>query len=220
VEDDNGIRYVVEMQVAGGEGFEKRAIFYASKAYVSQMNIGGKYQDLKEVIFLALCDFDIFPSKADYKSEHLIVDKKTFDQDLKGMSFTFVNLPKFDKEIKLGGKKVSELALEEKWYYFLKHAEDLPLSGIEALVGKDNIIKDAFNAIDAVNWQEHELYAYEDVIKAEMDARWIKENQLAAAEQKGIATVARKMLSKNKSLEEISEFTGLSIGELEKMKGN
>ena len=61
--DEKGHTYIVEMQVAKEKGFEKRAQYYASKAYISQSHIGGEYHDLKEVIFLAISDFIMFPHK-------------------------------------------------------------------------------------------------------------------------------------------------------------
>src|SRR5262245_28832309 len=81
--DEEGNSYIVEMQVAKERGFEKRAQYYASKAYISQMNNGGKYQHLKEVIFLAIANFIMFPNKDEYKSDHVILDLKTFENDLK-----------------------------------------------------------------------------------------------------------------------------------------
>ena len=64
--DQNGSRYIVEMQVAKDKGFIKRVQYYASKAYISQTHVGGKYQDLKEVIFLAISDCIIFPKKEEW----------------------------------------------------------------------------------------------------------------------------------------------------------
>ena len=59
------LQYIVEMQVANQKGFEKRAQYYAAKAYISQMNKGDKlYKNLKEVIFLAIVDFKMFPESA------------------------------------------------------------------------------------------------------------------------------------------------------------
>src|SRR4029079_7956488 len=81
--DEKGNQYIVEMQVAKEKGFEKRAQYYASKAYISQSIKGGEYHDLKEVIFLAISDFVMFPQKPDYKSDHVILDKKSHENDLK-----------------------------------------------------------------------------------------------------------------------------------------
>ncbi|WP_432466033.1 PD-(D/E)XK nuclease family transposase [Candidatus Cardinium hertigii] len=86
-------------QVAPQEGFEKRAQYYASKAYCRQLNagqeVGARYQDLKGVIFIAITDYIVFPEKKDYLSNHVILDSKTYARDLKDFSFTFIELPKF-----------------------------------------------------------------------------------------------------------------------------
>ena len=58
--DESGNQYIIEMQVAKEKGFVQRAQYYAAKAYISQANIGGKYHDLKEVIFIAIADFVMF----------------------------------------------------------------------------------------------------------------------------------------------------------------
>jgi predicted transposase/invertase (TIGR01784 family) len=115
--DEKGHTYIVEMQVAKEKGFEKRAQYYASKAYISQANSGTKYHDLKEIIFLAICDFIMFGSKDEYKSDHVILDKKTHENDLKDFSFTFLELPKFNKDI----HHLSNMI--DKWSYFFKYAE-------------------------------------------------------------------------------------------------
>ena len=87
------------MQVAPMQGFEKRAQYYAAKAYSRQLNRGqeedGKYHNLKEVIFIAISDYIIFKDKENYKSDHVILDKETYANDLKDFSFTFIELPKF-----------------------------------------------------------------------------------------------------------------------------
>ena len=85
------------MQVARTEGFAKRAQYYAAKAYANQMNNGDDYPKLKQIIFLAITNFVMFPDKKGYKSDHVILDKESYAHDLKDFSFTFLELPKFDK---------------------------------------------------------------------------------------------------------------------------
>ena len=46
-QDVEGVKYIIEMQVATTKGFEKRAQYYAAKAYSQQANKGGEYADLK-----------------------------------------------------------------------------------------------------------------------------------------------------------------------------
>ena len=53
------------------------------------MNIGGKYQDLKEVIFIAITDYVMLPNKPTWKSDHVTLDRKTYEQDLKAFSLPY-----------------------------------------------------------------------------------------------------------------------------------
>ena len=39
----------------------------------------------------------MFEKKPDFKSDHIILDKKTKEHELKDFSFTFLGLPKFNK---------------------------------------------------------------------------------------------------------------------------
>ncbi len=89
------------------------AQYYAAKAYSSQADVGDQYHDLKGVIFIAIADFILFPNKLAYKSDHVTFDKMTFEHDLKDFSFTFIELPKFNKT------KEDQLEnIVEKWIYF------------------------------------------------------------------------------------------------------
>ncbi|MBD0391662.1 Rpn family recombination-promoting nuclease/putative transposase, partial [Wolbachia endosymbiont of Pentalonia nigronervosa] len=54
--DSQGSRYIIEMQFTKTKGFEKRAQYYAAKAYSNQADQGDEYHDLKEIIFIAVAD--------------------------------------------------------------------------------------------------------------------------------------------------------------------
>ena len=113
------MQIIVEMQVAPTKGFEKRAQYYTAKAYSRQLNSGqeedGKYQNLTEVIFIAIADCIIFKDKTEYKSDHVILDENSYEHDLQNFSFTFIELPKFNKT------NISELnTILEKWCFSSK----------------------------------------------------------------------------------------------------
>jgi predicted transposase/invertase (TIGR01784 family) len=161
--DEKGRHYIVEMQVASTTGFEKRAMYYAAKAYCSQANIGEKYQNLKEIIFLAIADYVMFPAKTSHKSDHVILDKETYEQDLKDFSFTFIELPKFTKTIE-------ELSsVEEKWFYFFKHAKETSPENLQKLIGNEEIIARAYQELDRFFWNDQEISDYERAEKARND---------------------------------------------------
>ena len=215
--DTKGIQYIVEMQVNGRKGFEKRAQYYAAKAYSSQAKKGNKYHALKEVIFLAILDYEIFPHKTHYKSDHIILDKQSHDHDLRDLYFTFIELPKFKKE-----NPNDLITYEEKWCYFLKHAGELD-NMCRFLNTTDNvdIIQKAYNVLEAHNWTEQELINYNASEKIHMDtiARedFIVDEDEARGEAKSIAKMVLAMKNTAMSNEQIAIITKLSISEIEQI---
>jgi predicted transposase/invertase (TIGR01784 family) len=176
--DKTGIQFIIEMQVARTGGFEKRAQYYASKAYISQMNKGDLYKNLKEVIFIALSDFIMFPKKKDWKSSHVTLDKKTYEQDLKGFSFTFIELPKFNKEI-------DHLeTVEEKWVYFFKHGHASTDEELEKFIGSDVILNKALNVMTQYSMTEEEWNTYQQSLKHELDNKAAEQLRLEEAEER------------------------------------
>ena len=192
VKDQKGNRYIVEMQVSKTPGFEKRAQYYAAKTYSSSLNEGAPYRHLKEIVFLAITSYIVFPNKPDYKSEHVILDKKTYEQDLKDFSFTFVELPKFTK-------KEEELkTIEDQWYYFFKHAKESNQI-IPALASTAEIC-DAYDIVERFSWTEQELRSYDNNMMALMDAR----SRFEGAREEGLEEGLKKGLEEGlkKGLEE------------------
>ena len=231
--DKAGVQIIVEMQVAPTKGFEKRAQYYAAKAYSRQLQSGsgdsGQYANLKEVIFIAIADCIIFPEKEEYKSDHVILDRKTYEHDLQDFSFTFIELPKFKKN------KIEDLSnIIEKWCYFFKYAANTSEIDLEKLIGSDIVIKQAYEVLNQFNWNEKELIAYEEEIKRIRDniarSDYIYETALKKGIEKGKSIgiaegkeagvmeerkkIARDMLSQNIDIEIIISITGLSKEEI------
>ena len=230
--DQKGTQFIIEMQVAKTPGFEERAQFYAAKAYINQMNVGGKYQDLKEVIFIAITDYVMFPNKSTWKSDHVTLDKKTYEQDLKAFSFTFIELPKFIKTI-------DQLdTVEDKWTYFFKHAHETTDQEFNTFIGNDIVLRKAFDESTKYSMTEEEWNSYEAALKHEWDARAIEEQKLMDAEEKGLKKglekglekgiaegekikaieIARKLKSMNLSTEQVKAATNLTEEEILEIK--
>ena len=218
--DDQDNRYIVEMQVAREKGFEKRAMFYAAKAYTSQMTIGGEYQDLKEVIFIAIADFLMFPHRKGFKSEHMILEKDSHDHDLKDFSFTFLELPKFNKSI-------NELSnMTDKWMYFFKKAFDTSPEDLQKLTENNTILKKAYTELDSHYWTEEMFRTYEQATKyawgykASMDQKFDegidkgREEGREKGREEGIKKVAKNMASQGIAIDVIASVTGFNHEEL------
>ena len=222
--DENGVQVIVEMQVAKTKGFEKRAQYYAAKAYSRQADKGDQYHDLKEIIFIAIADCILFPDKSGYKSKHTIRDEETNEHDLKDFYFTFIELPKFPKN------KEDQLEnIVEKWIYFFKYAEETSERELERIIGSDVIIKKAYEELDRFNWSEKEFIAYEQEIKRIRDEKAVLAQKLDDAKEEGReegreegkktreVEIAKKLLKAGVSIELIAKSTGLAIDEIEKL---
>jgi predicted transposase/invertase (TIGR01784 family) len=207
------------MQVAHHDGFEKRAQYYAAKAYTSQLNNGMTYEHLKEIIFLAITDFVMFPDKPGYKSDHVILDRASYSHDLKDFSFTFLELPKFHKTI-------DELSnVVEKWMYFFRHAPHTDLEELEKIARNDIVIRKAYEALSEASWSEEELRTYDKERKSQLDMQAMlsfsrKEGESigeARGVSKGITQVAKNMLAKGIDIQTVMSFTGLLPEDIEKL---
>jgi predicted transposase/invertase (TIGR01784 family) len=219
--DANGVQFIVEMQVAPQEGFIKRAQYYAAKAYSRQLDRGKKkgsrYQDLKAVVFIAICDSIFFKDKEAYLSRHVLLDQETYSQDLEDFSFTFIELPKFKLT------QIDQLSnVVEKWCYFFKYASSTKEADLRNIVGKDHAIERAYEELNQFNWSEEELMIYEAEIKRIMDNQAAEDyifNQgktegktegRAEGIQQEKLEIAKSMLKKGFELDLITQLTGLN----------
>jgi predicted transposase/invertase (TIGR01784 family) len=173
--DENGRIYIIEMQVSYQEEFPKRSLYYAARNYADQMKKGGGYENLKEVILIAVCDHNLFKSKVDFRSTYKLLDKEDYTRSIDGISLIFIELAKFNK-------KIDEVETSlEKWCYFLKNAQKFTNKEIEKLKPTGKILK-AIEEISSYNWSEKENSAYEAYMKNKRDYN----AQLASAENKGM----------------------------------
>ncbi|MBV2146377.1 MAG: Rpn family recombination-promoting nuclease/putative transposase [Wolbachia endosymbiont of Pissodes strobi] len=227
--DENGLQVIVEMQVAKTKGFEKRAQYYAAKAYSRQADKGDQYHDLKEIIFIAIADCILFPDKSEYKSKHTIRDENTNEHDLKDFYFIFIELPKFPKT-----KEDQLSSIVEKWVYFFRYADETSEEELERIIGSDLIIKRAYEELNRFNWSEKEFIAYEQEIKRIRDEQAVLAQKLDDATHKGRQEgiqighqkgkiegkieVAKNSLKAGVSIDVIAQITGLSHSEISQLK--
>ena len=221
---ESGERFIVEMQVARETGFENRAQFYASKAYIEQRTSNPKYRDLNEVTFLAIANFQLFRAKTACISHHHILDIETHQRDLKDFSFSFIELSKFHKT-------AEQLdSITDKWLYFFKHADDTDPKELAQIIGSDLIIKRAYDELDRYAWSDDELRAYETSemhhisylatleTAKEDGSREGEAIGLEKGEAIGIEKTARKLVGLGIDFESIMKATGLSLEKIEQLK--
>ena len=181
VKDQRDRSYIVEMQVLNVEGFEKRVLYNACKAYVNQLGIGVPYHVLTEVVAVTITDFTMFPDLLRVVSRFRLRADENSAICQKDLELVFAELPKFTK------KEADLTTTLERWLYFLKTADDLTV--IPESLAVEPAIVHAFELAERSGLSVDEL----DYI--ETRERWI-------ADQKYIQSKAKAVEDKLKATEE------------------
>ena len=211
--DQMGEHYIVEMQVLQKAFFDRRILYYASKAYAHQLESGDHYHKLKPVIFLGILNFN-FTQNQHYLSTHSIQDNDTFEKILKDFRFTFAELPKFTKT-------EAELeTVEDKWLFFLKHAKEL--EAVPAVIHEE-ALKEAFEIIKRLNWDSNTMELYDNrAMKIQDQIQEVNFGYLAGerkgieqGRKEGIEKIALALKKAGLSSSEIAQHTGLSEEKIE-----
>ena len=213
VKDQMGNTYLVEMQLSEVIGFDKRVQYYVSKEYSSQIEKGDDYsvrtgfKPVPTVVLVGILEFDYFKGN-NYLTRHLLLNVETLENELKDINFTFIELPKFKKEL-------SECkTLTDKWIYFIKNAKNLEVIPPDV---SDEGLKEAYTESDKHNWTKDELASYDYFLMREQDER----GRVVLAEEKAKKSntleIGKELKRDGVSHEKIAKYTGLSIEEIEKI---
>lgn len=198
--DQKERQFVVEMQVANVDGFDKRVQYYTCRDYSMQIERGEQYPLLKPTYFVGILDFDFFDSP-DYLSHHIIMNGKTYEHTLKDIQFTFIELKKFKLQ-------VHELTtLIQKWVFFIKNATNLNVIPDNV---KDEGLRAAYKDADKHSWNKNELIAYDNASIAEQDER----GKIIAANMEEKAAVIEKCWEENMPVEMIAKIVRLPNDEV------
>ena len=226
-QDENGVAYDIEMQIRGSDFYGKRALFYWAKMFGSQLDyviedtkdkdveIG--YSDLKKCIVISLMDFNYFEDKK-YNRYFTLKDGET-NETHKGLDYLdlyFIELKKFK------GKLQTVKSTLERWITFLNNAHKYTKDNLPQELAEIKEICKASLKLDTMYLDEKEKSYYEGQQKFLLDENSrLKE----AVEKAGIEAetrkqieIAKKMLKRGTSVEIISEDTGLTLEQIEKLQ--
>ena len=219
----DGRQFIVEMQRASDTSFIQRAVEYASRVYLNQRTIDrktkgdrGGYKRMRPVIFLAIMERTLFPEKKAYLSHHQFRDVVTGENDIKEMSFSFLELSKFDKHF-------HELENDiEQWAYYFKKAEHISPEKLDKILAQGTIFGEAYKILERSAYSETQLLEYvryelkdEEVANRITDARIEGEKiGIEKGEKQAKIETAKKMLNDGMTIEIVSKYSGLSVAEI------
>ena len=213
--NQNGDKFIVEMQKKDLSNFAKRSLYYTSKAYVSQIDKGEDVINLKKVYYIAILNFNMFDN-INYISRHLIINQETMTQDLKDFEFTFIELKKFNTKLEDLNSTI------DKWIYFINNASSFDLIPKEYENIKE--FQEAFKIANKYSWNKKELEYYDRVLMRQMDDVLEEEKRKSDMETAEKKAEKRKALEIAKNLldvldtETIAFKTGLNIQEVVELK--
>ena len=183
--DATGRRFVVEMQVLKVEGFEKRVVYNASKAYVMQLRNADEYPTLCDVVGVTICNFNLWPEQDEHGafkvpmlSRWRMQEQHRGERGLSQIQYVFLELPKY-----AAGDEPRTLI--DKWAYFFREAKNLDVIP-PALSQRP--FRDALEVVRATTFSPGEWEVYERAKMAEQDAR----GALTVARQEGLTEGKRE----------------------------
>ena len=220
---------LVEMQMLWTPAFQQRVLFNASKAFVRQLDKRRRYELLQPVYSLNLVN-EVFMK--DYPDEFIhnynIVHDLHDDKLIKGLHFTFIELPKFKPQT------IMEKKMAVLWLKFLTQIDEDTTVVPQDLLDNPETSK-ALETVEEAAMTKSELLAYDDFwdkVGAErllfIDSNKIsREKGFAKGRAVGLeegrqegrqegreearAEMVRLMLSKGMSLDQIASLTDLSL---------
>ena len=212
-ENEQGEKFIVEMQNAYQAFFKDRSLFYSTFPIREQAPKGSDWDFcLKKVYVVALLNFKMSDEAFDSSDTiHTIalMDTKTNKVFNAKLMFKYVEVGRFDKTD-------DELtSLSDKWMYVLKNLSRLD-NRPDAL--REKIFTKLFDAAAIARFSPTELREYEDSLKAYRDIK----NSLDTAEAKGRAegraeginlanlATAQRMISDGVDIELVIKYTGLT----------
>ena len=173
--DIRGRQFCVEMQMEWTLSFKQRVLFNASKLYVSQAQKAEHYSDLKPVYSLNLVNDYIDRDDPLFIHNYRIVHDRHSDNIIKGLHFTFIELPKFSPQTML------EKRMAVFWLRFLTEITGTTKEVPAELLDNPQINK-ALEEVEISAFTEEELRAYDKF----WDSVRTEKSMLYDSRQKGI----------------------------------
>ena len=207
-ENEQGEKFIVEMQNVYQQFFKDRSVFYSTFPIREQASQGDWNFELKSVYTIGILNF-VFPED-EYSADCLFHEVKLMDTDDKHvffdkLTFMYLEMPKFNKT------EDELVTMLDKWLFVLRNLSRL-MERPAAL--QERIFTRLFEQAEIAKFSPEDQRQYEDSIKAYRDITNAINTARMEAKSEGkeetqIET-ARKMKAKGYAIEEIAEITGLT----------
>ena len=221
----NGTVVIIEVQLSGNSRFPERILYYWSANYSKLLKKGEEYENLTPVISINLLNFNLNKKNSNVHSCYMIYDTKNKNLltdhlqihmiELKKFKFKDNNLPK-DLNCWLGFFTNKDMEA-----YMSEIVKEKPIME-EAHKRYNNFIR---SRLMMSEYEKKEIYQYDKQITLKEERQeGIKEGMKKGIEKGKLEGIKERNYSIAKSLKSsgfdnqfISEHTGLSVEEIEKL---
>ena len=215
-ENENGEKFIVELQKAKQNYFKERTIYYSTFPIREQAEKGEWNYNLKAVYCVGILDFTFDDYENEPEKSEVVHTIKLKNQNgqvfYHKLTYIYLEMPNFKK---------AEAELEtrlDQWLYFIKHLEDF--QSIPTIF-EDEVFIQAFEKAELAKFDQNELDSYENSLKTYRDLKGVIDTAFdegkIEGKLEGKIEVAKKMKLKGISPKDISELTGLTASEIEKL---
>ena len=205
----------VEMQLKDYKNIEKRTTFYASKKIVEQIELAGKYEELKRVIVISILDYSL-TDIPEYITETVRIVRNCENYELNNtIKYYYIELEKF--------RKCPNMKKDyNQWLAFI----DMERRDLLEMARKENKeIDEAINDYKVLSGDEEVKRLAEIRLMSKLEehsalvterAKGTKEGIKEGSKQKQIE-IAKRLKAESMAIEKIAEITELSIKEIKKI---
>ena len=177
-ENENGEKFIVEMQNRGHQNFKERAIYYLSKSISNQGEKGGKWLfDLKAVYGVFFMNFHLESRQTRFRTDVSLCDLRTNEPFSDKMRFIFLDLPAFTKD-----EESCETDFE-RWIYILKNMEILQRMPFKA---RKSVLEELERLSELAAFSKEDRERYDESVKIYRDNLATEQWALEMGEKKGL----------------------------------
>ena len=220
----NGTVVIIEVQLSGNSRFPERILYYWAANYSKLLKKGEQYDALTPVISINLLNFNLSKKNDNVHSCYMIYDTKNKNLLTDHLQIHMIELKKFKFGVCPPLAKDNNLSKDLNYwlgFFTTKNMEEY----MSEIVKEKPIMEEAHKRYNnfirsrlmMTEYEKKEIYQYDKQISLEDKRR----EGIREGIKKGIKernhTIAKDMKSKNMDINLISEITGLTIEEVEKL---
>ena len=210
----NGSVVIIEIQLQGNSRFPERILYYWAANYSKLLKHGERYDELTPVISINLLNFNLDKTK-NIHSCYMLYEMNNKKLLTDHLQIHIIELKKFKKN-----------SLSKDLNYWLKifTSKNLEASMSEIVKEKpimEEVQKKYNNFVKSklmmMEYEKKEAYLYGNQIMLDEERRLGKEEGIKEGIKENQILTAKNMKNKNMDINLISELTGLSIEEVDKL---